>query len=207
VDRFTLIVGLIGFILIIISLYLLISTIIRVIKKKEPFRNSLSTFISFVIIFLISVILLLLFSFLQTFSKFSYEDKIGELSTEKVDSEIHLVFNDIKNGKNYEFNLNGDQWEIQGEILIFDKTLRWLGAESYFRVSRFVGRFEEPKEEFTNIYEINKKSDFWEFILKNGEKLPFIDTAYGIGAYQYPDGDFEIYVNDTGFILRKKKIK
>jgi len=99
VDRFTLIVGLIGFILIIISLYLLISTIIRVIKKKEPFRNSLSAFISFVIIFLISVIFLLLFSFLQTFSRFSYEDKIGELSTEKVNSEIHLVFNDIKNEK------------------------------------------------------------------------------------------------------------
>lgn len=180
-DRFTLIVGLIGFILIIISLYLLISTIIRVIKKKEPFRNSLSAFISFIIIFLISVIFLLLFAFLQTFSRFSYEDKIGELYTEKVDSEIHLVFNDIKNGKNYEFNLNGDQWEIQGEILIFDKTLRWLGAESYFRVSRFVGRFEEPKEELTNIYEINKKSDFWEFILKMEKNFHLLTQLMELG--------------------------
>ncbi len=202
-DRFTLIIGLTGFILIIISLYLFISTLIRVIKKKEPFKNFLSMFISFIILFLLSTIFLLLFSFLQTFSRFSYEEKIGELYTKKVDNSIHLIFNDIKNGKNYEFDINGDQWVIEGEILVFSKSLRWLGAESYYRVSRFSGRFEEPKDEIIKYFEINKKSKFWEFILKNGEKIPFIDTTYGIGAFQYPNQNYEIYINDTGFVLRK----
>lgn len=204
-DRFILIIGLTGFILILISSYLFISTLIRIIKKKEAFKNLLPSFISFIILLLLSVVFLLLFSFLQTFSRFSYEEKIGELYTNKTDDEIHLIFNDIKNGKNYEFNLNGDQWEIEGEILVFSKTLRWLGAESYYRISRFSGRFEEPKEEIIKYFEINKKSKFWEFILKNGEKLPFIDTAYGIGAYQYPGYNYEIYINDTGFIIRKIK--
>lgn len=204
-DRFILIIGLTGFILILISSYLFISTLIRIIKKKEAFKNLLSSFISFIILLLISIIFLLLFSFLQTFARFTYEEKIGELYTNKTDDEIYLIFNDTKNGKNYEFNLNGDQWEIEGEILIFSKSLRWLGAESYYRISRFSGRFEEPKEEIRKYFEINKKSKFWEFILKNGEKLPFIDTAYGIGAYQYPGYNYEIYINDTGFIIRKIK--
>lgn len=204
-DRFILIIGLIGFILILISIYLLISTLIRAIKKKESFKSFISSLIFFIILLLISLIFILLFSFLQTFSRFSYEEKIGELYTEKINDEIHLIFNDLKNGKNYEFNLNGDQWMIEGEILVFDKSLRWLGAESYFRVSRFSGRFEERKEEIPKIFEINKKSSFWEFILKYGEKLPFIDTSYGIGAFQYPDSNYEIYINDTGFIIRKLK--
>ncbi|MBC7195315.1 MAG: hypothetical protein H5U37_06640, partial [Caldisericia bacterium] len=66
-------------------------------------------------------------------------------------------------------------------------------------------RIEKNNEEIIKYYEINPKSEFWEFILKNYEKLPFIDTAYGIGAFQYPQGNFEIYINDTGFILRKVK--
>jgi hypothetical protein len=90
-------------------------------------------------------------------------------------------------------------------MIVFDKWLRWLGAESYYRVTRFSGRFEEPKDEIIKYYIINPKNSFWEFILKNHDKIPLIDTAYGIGVYQYPGGNYEIFINDTGFIIRKSK--
>lgn len=204
-DGFKLLIGLIGFVLLVISSYFLISTFIRFLKKKESFKNLITSFITFFILLLISIIFVLVFSLLQTFSRFSYEEKIGEVYAVKNNSEIEIIFNDIKNNKNYVFSLNGDQWMIEGEIIVFDKWLRWLGAESYYRVSRFSGRFEKNISEIPIIYEINKKDSFWEFILKNYEKLPFIDTAYGIGAFQYPGYNFEIFINDTGFIIRKTK--
>lgn len=204
-DTFKILIGLIGLILFITSIYFLIVSIIKVIKKKEAFKNLITSFILFFILLLISTIFILLFTVIQTFISFSYEEKIGEVFATKNNNEINIIFTDIKNNKKYVFDINGDQWMIEGEILVFDKWLRWLGAESYYRITRFSGRFEKNNEEIIKYYEINPKSEFWEFILKNYEKLPFIDTAYGIGAFQYPQGSFEIFINDTGFILRKVK--
>lgn len=204
-DGFIILIGLIGFVLLVISTYFLISTFIRFIKKKESFKNLITSIIAFFILLLISIIFVLVFSFLQTFSRFSYEEKIGEVYAVKNNNEIEVIFNDLKNNKNYVFNLNGDQWMIEGEIVVFDKWLRWFGAESYYRITRFSGRFKKNITEVPLVYEINKSSQFWEYILKNYEKLPFIDTAYGIGAFQYPGHNFEIFINDTGFIIRKTK--
>lgn len=204
-DGFIILIGLIGFVLLVISTYFLISSFIRFIKKKESFKNLITSIIAFFILLLISIIFVLVFSFLQTFSRFSYEEKIGEVYAVKNNNEIEVIFNDLKNNKNYVFNLNGDQWMIEGEIVVFDKWLRWFGAESYYRITRFSGRFKKNITEVPLVYEINKSSQFWEYILKNYEKLPFIDTAYGIGAFQYPGHNFEIFINDTGFIIRKTK--
>ncbi len=204
-DGLKILIGLIGFVLLVISSYFLISTFIRFIKKKESFKNLITSIFAFFILLLISIIFVLVFSLLQTFTRFSYEEKIGEVYAVKNNNEIEVIFNDIKNNKNYVFNLNGDQWMIEGEIVVFDKWLRWFGAESYYRITRFSGRFEKNITEIPLVYEINKSSQFWEYILKNYEKLPFIDTAYGIGAFQYPGHNFEIFINDTGFIIRKTK--
>ncbi|MCX8095728.1 MAG: hypothetical protein N3D74_06040 [Caldisericia bacterium] len=204
-DTFKIFIGLIGLVSLIISIYFLISTLIRFFKKKESFKNLISSFLTFFILLLISIIFVLIFSLLQTFSRFSYEEKIGEVYAVKNNEIINIIYTDIKNNKKYVFDLKGDQWMIEGEILVFDKWLRWLGAESYFRITRFSGRFTKEKDIPQEIYEINKDNSFWEFILKNYEKLPFVDTAYGIGAFQYPGYNFEIFIDDTGFIIRKSK--
>jgi len=41
--------------------------------------------------------------------------------------------------------------------------------------------------------------------LKNADKIPFVDAAYGIAAFAYPDNTitYTVYINDTGFIIRK----
>jgi hypothetical protein len=204
-DRFILVTGIFSILLLSISLYLISSTIIKIIRKGESFKKILSTLLINIILLLISLSFLFLFLFLRTFAKFSYEEKIGEVYATKENYEINVIFKDLKNNKNYVFELNGDQWMIEGEMIVFDKWLRWLGAESYYRVTRFSGRFEEPKDEIIKYYIINPKNSFWEFILKNHDKIPLIDTAYGIGAYQYPGGNYEIFINDTGFIIRKSK--
>lgn len=42
-------------------------------------------------------------------------------------------------------------------------------------------------------------------MLKNFKKIPFVDAAYGTAAFQYPSTDpYDIYINDTGFIIKKK---
>lgn len=155
------------------------------------------------IIFLFSIVFILIFLLLQTFSVLYYEEKIGEIYTSKDGEKINMVYVDLKNNREYVFSVNGDQWLIEGEILIFNKWLRWLGVRSYYRVSRFSGRFLEAKQRIVEYYEINPRNNFWEFILSNFKKLPLIDTAYGICAFQYPGYKYGLYISDLGFIIRR----
>jgi hypothetical protein len=83
--------------------------------------------------------------------------------------------------------------------------VRWLGADAYYRVTRFSGRWEESDAGTVSNYEIHQEEGMWRFLLRNAEKIPGVDTAYGIAAFQYPSPDtFYVYINDTGFILRRR---
>lgn len=87
-DTFKILTGLIGLILFITSIYFLIVSLIKVVKKKEAFKNLITSFILFFIFLLISTIFILLFTVLQTFIRFSYEEKIGEVFATKNNNEI-----------------------------------------------------------------------------------------------------------------------
>ena len=81
--------------------------------------------------------------------------------------------------------------------------MRWLGAGAYYRVTRFTGRWSDPAKQIVSVYQIEPETHLWRFLLKYGNRIPFIDAAYGIAAFQYPNKDtIDIYINDTGFILR-----
>jgi hypothetical protein len=93
---------------------------------------------------------------------------------------------------------------IEGHILRWSKNLRWLGAESYYCITRFSGR-DIADAGRSSVFQIAPESGLWRFFLKNFEKIPFADAAYGIAAFQYPSRDtYYLYIDDTGFIIKKK---
>jgi len=204
-DKFALIIGIVGVILLIISIIIIISVIVRVIKKKGRLKGLLFSLTGFLIIFAFATSFIYLSLFLQTFSRYIHEEKIGWVYTEKMGDMIKVYFCNEKEKEAHSFELYGDQWMVEGYILRWKLYLRWLGANSYYRVTRFRGRWEILGGEISPTeYEIHPHEDFWKFLLKNAEHIPLVDAAYGIGAFQYPARDtFYLYINDTGFILRK----
>ena len=198
------ITGIAGIVLFVISIAIIIPAIVKLVKKKITFKNFIAPFLRFLIIFLISASLILLTLFLMSFKNFTYEEKIGTVFAKKIDGNINVVFIDEHAQKEYEFTLNGDQWVIEGYILRWNTALRFLGVHSYYTVTRFEGRFEKPTESAVKSYEIYPEGEMWQFFLKNADKIPFVDAAYGISAFTYPeDVPYAVYINDTGFIIRK----
>jgi hypothetical protein len=80
-----------------------------------------------------------------------------------------------------------------------------VSAGVHYKVTRFRGRWEIANGREITEYEIQPQGRFWRFILKYSELIPFVDTAYGIGIFQYPNKDtFYLYISDSGFILRTR---
>lgn len=204
-DKFAFIIGIIGLLLLVISLVILICAIVNIIKRRMKLKKFLSSFIIFLITFAFATSFIYLSLFLQTFSRYTHEEKIGWVYADTADESIKMTFFNEKRNRMYWFDLTGDQWMVEGYFLRWSLALRWMGAGSYYRVTRFSGRWEKPEEKTTSVFQIHPEKKLWKFLLKHGEKIPFVDAAYGIGAFQYPRHDtFYLYINDTGFILRTR---
>ncbi|MBA7597302.1 hypothetical protein ES703_04304 [subsurface metagenome] len=204
-DKFAIITGIVGVVLLLIALLIFISVIVRMAKRKMKIKRFFSSFIIFLIITAFSISFIYLSLFLQTFSRYTHEERLGMIHAEKPDETINIYFFDEKRNKEYNFVLSGDQWMVEGCILRWSVHLRWLGADTYYKVTRFRGRWEKAEGKSTTEYEIKPQGRLWKFLLLYGESIPFVDTAYGIGAFQYPNKEtYNLYINDTGFILRKR---
>lgn len=202
-DKFTLIIGLVGTILLVVSIVVIIAAIINLVKKKTSFKKFISSFIVFLILFAFATSFIYLSLFLQTFSRYTNEHQLGWVYAERDSGTTEVTFyNAVKNQHRW-FNISGEQWMIEGYFLRWGLALRWLGAGSHYRVTRFTGRWSDPEKQIASVYQIQPETKLWRFLLKHGNKMPFIDAAYGIAAFQYPNKDtVDIYINDTGFILR-----
>jgi hypothetical protein len=203
-DRFVLVTGIIGLVLLVVSLVILIHSIVNTIKRKKRITKFVYSLLTSVVIFALASAFIYLSLFLQTFSRYTHEEKIGWLYTETVNDSTRVTFFEQRQNRMHFFNLAGDQWMIEGYFLRWSTALRWLGAGAYYRITRFSGRYEEAENMVISKYQIHPEEGIWRFLLGNAEKIPGIDTAYGIAAFQYPSPDtFYVYINDTGFILRK----
>jgi hypothetical protein len=202
-DKFVTIIGLIGFVLLAFAFIIIIYAFIDLVKKRMRFRKFLSSTILFLILFGFGFAFTSLAFFLHTFSRYIHEDRIGWIYAERIGDKIKMSFANEKNNDIKLFDLSGDQWMVEGYIMRWSLSLRWLGAGSYYRIARFSGRSlteEGPKSS----YEIAPENALWKFLLTQGKNIPFVDAAYGIAVFQYPSRDtFYLYINDTGFILKK----
>ena len=204
-DRFVSVLGIAGILLLLIGIAIIISAIARVFKKRISVKNFITSFLIFLILTGFGLAFTSIALFLYTFTRFSHEERIGYVYAEAHGDTMLMNFVNEKKDENYVFQLIGEQWMIEGYILRWDKSLRWLGAGSFICITRFTGRDAVDSEQ-SSIYQIASETGFWRFMLKNCEKIPFVDAAYGTAAFQYPDKDmYHIFVNDTGFIIKKSK--
>ena len=203
-DRFVVVTGIIGLALLVIALVVLIHSIVKIVQRKRSITKFTYSLVVFLVVFGFASAFIYLSLFLQTFSRYTYEEKIGWLYAEAANDTTRITFYEQNENRMHFFKLAGDQWMIEGYFLRWSTALRWLGADAYYRVTRFSGRWEQAEDTAVSFYQMRSEENLWRFLLKHAERIPGVDTAYGIAAFQYPDPDtFYIYINDTGFILRK----
>ena len=202
-DKFVTVIGIIGLVLLVVALIIIIDAFINLVKRRMRFGKFLSSIILFLILFGFGLAFTSLAFFLHTFSRYIQEDRIGRIYAERSGDNISMSFVNEKSNDIKFFELSGDQWMVEGYIMRWSLSLRWLGAGSYYRIARFSSRSLTEKDA-KSIYEIAPENALWKFLLTHGEKIPFVDAAYGIAVFQYPSQDtFYLYINDTGFILKK----
>ncbi len=206
-DKFALSTGSIGLVIGLLAMLVFIYLIRLLVKRKARAGRTFNLLVNSAVLAVISAAFIFLSLFVQTLNRYLHDQRIGTVIARQEEQAIVMDFSDIKTNREHHFELNGDQWMVEGYIVRWNPLLRWLGAGAYYKIDRFTGRYESDTCSIRpGRYVIDgTHRGLWRYLLKHGSKLPVIDAAYGIAAFQYPaDETYGLYINDSGFIIKKE---
>ncbi len=198
---FIMVIGIIGMIFIVWA--------IANLRKSRWLRTLVSSSFGGLLLALAGMFVLFL-SNLYTYQRLTSEREIAELSLLKTGLQQYqasLFF--LEQNKNYDFELNGDEWQIDARILKWKYPVIWLGLDSHYQLDRIGGRYRDIQQEKTalrTVYSLKEplKIDIWPIIREYQSHLPWIDALYGSATYlPMRDGArFKISISQTGLIAR-----
>lgn len=138
------------------------------------------------------------------------EHSVGTVSFEKVDTQHFLVKFSDEDGLSQEFELLGDQWQLDARLLKWKGPLARWGIQPAYRLDRLSGRYLTLQDERTKersvhqLQESNYGVDVWQSLRGISQQLPLVDAVYGSATFlPMEDGAvYEVRISHTGLLAR-----
>jgi hypothetical protein len=214
---------LIGLVLLLVFLWRRILFVARKLgRKPASVPKPLESLRNLLLIFLwTSVFGMLLFAgfFFRAYRAFTLEEPVAEIIIEhpaKGEASSITIIQDEQKGEPRvrRFDVAGDQWVLEGDILKWRSWLNFLGLHTRYRLTRLRSRYLEASDEMTKPSTVhplveNEDSPLWKYLYKYGPRLPMVSTVYGNAVFQTSGEDaiYRVYVGTSGFIARKAESK
>ena len=213
--------GLIGsFLGIIFLLVFLKRRILKLVGKEEKklpgIFGSVRNLVLILLITSFSGMMIFLGFFFIAYDVFTHEQTVAYVEVIPVSEQKSIIaFSEVLDNKRqnfYRFEINGDQWMIEGDILKWEDYMTFLGLNTRYRLNRIRGRYiktSDEKAKEATIFSLTEDEEdpLWSTLYEVGHKLPFVNTVYGNATYQLTDKakKFEVFVTTSGFGIREVK--
>jgi len=146
---------------------------------------------------------------LRTYQRLSYEQPAGELQFARVaDRDFNAVLS-YPNGKRANFELLGDEWQVDARVLKWHAFANVAGFDSAYRLERISGRYSRIEDERSlrrTVYALNppQRLDLWDLVHRYHAWMPWMDALYGSATFlPMADGAlYEIKVSQSGLLAR-----
>ncbi|WP_372799013.1 hypothetical protein [Litorivivens sp.] len=101
------------------------------------------------------------------------------------------------NGEVRDYQLAGDQWQIDVRMIKWNPTISRLGVDPIFRLDRLSGRYQRLEDERSKprtVHALRESDtiDLWHWLQKSESLLRLADTQYGSATY-LPMADGAVY--------------
>lgn len=211
---------LIGLILLLVFLYRRVLFVARKLAKNPapaPAKPAASLRNLLLIFLWTAVFGMLLFAgfFFRAYHAFTLEEPVAEIFIERPAkgglSSVTVVQHEPGGDPQVKrFDVAGDQWVLEGDILKWSNALNFLGLHTRYRLTRLRSRYIQSSDERakpSSIHSLveNEDDPLWKYLYKFGPRLPMVSSVYGNAVFQLSgeDGAFRVFVGTSGFIVRK----
>lgn len=147
---------------------------------------------------------------MHTYQRLTYEQEIARLTFRKISSQNFNVSIDfIHRDMQQDFNIEGDEWQLDARILKWSPVVNLLGLDTKYRLERLSGRFRDLNLERSSrhtVYSLNNDAglDIWSLAYQYKKWLPWIDAYYGNAVYlpMVDGGIYTVSINQSGLVAR-----
>ena len=168
-----------------------------------------------IVVFLLLIIILLIFSNLNTYQRLTFENDIAEVLIRKLAKQKYqlvLIYpqNAVENDGPEYYSLYGDEWQLDARIIKWKGWANVIGLDSYYQLERISGRYANVEQANTSppsAYQLSgeqKGMNIWKLKNLMKSKLPFLDAYYGQSVFvPMRDGaKFSVTMSQTGLVVR-----
>lgn len=198
----------------IIGLAFAVTGIKRLIQRR--FIKAASLEFSGVLLLLLASSAFLLASNLYTYQRLVYEQAVAEVSFQQISKQRYrATINALDSSLQQSVELNGDEWQLDAQVLTWRGVANLLGLDSNYRLHRISGRYVDITEEQLqprSVYSLVKplayieddNFDLWQFAHEYQSWLNWVDAVYGSAVFlPMTDGaKYRVAISRTGLIAR-----
>ena len=191
-----------------IGLLLCILGIIKLTRRLmlSSFRYEITGFVlltSAAMLFLVS-------SNIYTYERLVYEQPIASISFHKIAPQHYSAeLKELSSGESWFYELRGDEWQLDAQILTWHGYANLLGLDSHYRLHRLAGRYTDIDEEnrlprTVHGLTAEQRIDLWSYANEYRNWLSMVDATYGSAVF-LPMNDaarYSISISRNGLVAR-----
>lgn len=137
-----------------------------------------------------------------------------EMGPHKIRVYLVPVDSDGGRGATEIYDVDGDEWQVGGDVLRFRPFLTLLGMDTVYRLTRVEGRWSAAADANAHkgsAFDRMGPSSGWMRLYRDADKAPLkwmIAGAHGQAVSQLPDrrAVYDVYVTPGGYVLDKRTL-
>ena len=159
----------------------------------------------------ISILLVLVALDLLSYKRLLEDTPIATISLQETGQQQYkATLMHVLEGEEEEFELKGDQWQVDARIIRWEGLLGMFGAKPGYRLDRIAGRYYSLEDERRNertVHSLEQSEygmDFWAMAKKMDNRIPGVEAVYGSATYlPMADGAlYEISLSNSGLVAK-----
>ncbi len=165
--------------------------------------------LSGIVLLLIAVALLWATSLVQTYLGLTGDIHVARVRATSFTNlphimsvEVMLFDKDGHQASDNTYEVMGDEWELQGDIVKFPTWLNILGLHSGYKLTRLEGRYDDPNLERNNKHSVIVLNGGDDTFFKTAQTqtwlAPLVEATYGNAVILPANGTYDVLVSQTG---------
>ncbi|MCV6613333.1 MAG: cation/multidrug efflux pump [Cellvibrionaceae bacterium] len=150
---------------------------------------------------------------LMAYDIYSYREihkpqSIGVVSLRQLGNQRYIVMLLDENGRERQFELYGDQWQLDARIVRWPD-LGWLHIKPGYRLDRISGRYYSLADERSrpsSVHPLNESLgiDMWQLLQDYSRQMSLLQTTYGSATFMpmVDNGLYEVSLSGTGLLAK-----
>lgn len=147
---------------------------------------------------------------LYTYRRLSYEQPVAHLRFEALGPQYYRAIVTPVHGQKRVFDLHGDQWQLDAEVLKFRPLANLLGFDALYRLDRISGRYDTlagQRDHKPSVYALHPPDrglSVWWIAQRLPHWADLVDAEYGSATYlpMADNAEYNVTLSQSGLVAR-----